>query len=102
LERRRQFRGTDIQRAFSEVEQGLDNETLLRESESYLREVVAESSEALRVATAQFDIGKVDLLSVLQQQAQVISAKVSLINMRDQRLQQRVDLHLALGGSFDN
>ena len=89
-------------RAFSEVEQGLDNETLLRESEGYLREVVAESSEALRVATAQFDVGKVDLLSVLQQQAQVISAKVSLINMRDQRLQQRVDLHLALGGSFDN
>jgi outer membrane protein TolC len=89
-------------RAFSEVEQGLDNETLLRESEGYLREVVAESSEALRVATAQFDVGKVDLLSVLQQQAQVISAKVNLINMRDQLLQQSVDLHLALGGSFDN
>ncbi len=88
-------------RAFSEVEQGLDNETLLRERESYLREVVAESSEALRVATAQFDVGRVDLLSVLQQQAQVVAARVNLINMRDQRLQQRVDLHLALGGSFD-
>jgi NodT family efflux transporter outer membrane factor (OMF) lipoprotein len=88
-------------RAFSEVEQGLDNETLLRERETYLREVVAESSEALRVATAQFDIGKVDLLSILQQQAVVVSAKVNLINIRDQRLQQRVDLHLAIGGSFD-
>jgi hypothetical protein len=31
----------------------------------------------------------------------VISAKVNLLNLRDQRLQQRVDLHLALGGSFD-
>jgi NodT family efflux transporter outer membrane factor (OMF) lipoprotein len=88
-------------RAFSEVEQGLDNETLLREREMYLREVVAESSEALRVATAQFDVGKVDLLSVLQQQAQVVSANVNLMNIRDQRLQQRVDLHLALGGSFE-
>jgi len=88
-------------RAFSEVEQGLDNETLLREREMYLHEVVAESSEALRVATAQFDVGQVDLLSVLQQQAQVVSANVNLMNIRDQRLQQRVDLHLALGGSFD-
>ena len=88
-------------RAFSEVEQGLDNETLLREREMYLREVVAESSEALRVATAQFDIGRVDLLSILQQQAVVVAAKVNLINIRDQRLQQRVDLHLAIGGSFD-
>jgi NodT family efflux transporter outer membrane factor (OMF) lipoprotein len=88
-------------RAFSEVEQGLDNETLLRERETYLREVVSESSEALRVATAQFDVGRVDLLSILQQQAQVVSANVNLINIRDQRLQQRVDLHLALGGSFD-
>jgi len=88
-------------RAFSEVEQGLANDTLLREREAYLREVVAESSEALRVATAQFDVGRVDLLSVLQQQGQVISAKVGLLNIRDQRLQQRVDLHLALGGSFE-
>jgi multidrug efflux system outer membrane protein len=87
-------------RAFSEVEQGLSNDTLLREREAFLREVVSESSEALRVATAQFDVGRVDLLSVLQQQGQVIAARVNLINMRDQRLQQRVDLHLALGGSF--
>jgi hypothetical protein len=26
---------------------------------------------------------------------------VNLLKLRDQRLQQRVDLHLALGGSFD-
>jgi NodT family efflux transporter outer membrane factor (OMF) lipoprotein len=88
-------------RAFSEVEQGLANETLLRERETYLREVVTEASEALRVATAQFDAGRVDLLSVLQQQGQVISARVDLLNLRDQRLQQRVDLHLAIGGGFE-
>ncbi len=88
-------------RAFSEVEQGLDNDTLLREQEGYLREVVAESTEALRVATAKFNVGQVDLLSVLQQQAQVIGARVALFNVRDQRLQRRIDLHLALGGGFE-
>jgi len=87
--------------AFSEVEQGLSNETLLREEENYLREVVKETSEALRVATAQFSAGQVDLLSVLQQQGQVVSAQSNLINIKDLRLQQRIDLHLAVGGSFE-
>lgn len=87
--------------AFAEVEQGLTNETLLREREAYLIEVGSESSKALRVATAQFDVGKVDLLSVLQQQGEVVAAKVDILSVRSQRLQQRVDLHLALGGSFE-
>ena len=88
-------------RAFSEVEQALSNETLLREQEAYLREVVEESEEALRVAEAQFEVGRIDLLSVLQQQGQVIAARVDLLSLRDQRLQQRVELHLAIGGRFD-
>ncbi len=92
--------GSAALRAFSEVEQGLANDSLLREREAYLEEVQLESSEALRVASAQFSVGKVDFLNVLQQQAQVIAAKSSLLNIRDQRLQQRVDLHLALGGDF--
>ena len=78
-------------RAFSEV----------REREAFLRQVLAESSEALRVAQVQFDVGKVDFLLVLQQQGQVIAARVNLLSTQDQRLQQRIDLHLALGGSFD-
>ena len=86
--------------AFSEVEQGLANETLLQERETYLQEVLSESTEALRVATAQFNVGRVDLLSVIQQQGQVVSANVSHLNARSLRLQQRVDLHLALGGGF--
>ena len=93
--------GSAALRAFSEVEQGLSNETLLREREAYLEEVLSESSEALRVANVQFQVGKVDFLNVLQQQGQVISARSSLLNIRDQRLQQRVDLHLALGGDFE-
>ena len=88
-------------KAFAEVEQGLSNETLLMEREMFVREALADAHEALRVAEAQFEVGRTDLLSVLQQQGQVISARVGLLNLRDQRLQQRVDLHLAIGGGFD-
>ena len=31
----------------------------------------------------------------------MLTTRVQLLNTRDQRLQQRVDLHLAVGGSFD-
>lgn len=93
--------GATALRAFSEVEQGLSNETLLREREAFLDEVSADTSEALRVAQAQFDVGRVDFLNVLQQQGQVVSARSSLLSIRSQRLQQRVDLHLALGGDFE-
>ncbi len=88
-------------KAFGEVEQSLANETLLREQEEFLRIALDEASQALRIAQDQFDVGRVDLLSVLQQQGQVVGARVQLLNIRDQRLQQRVDLHLAVGGSFD-
>lgn len=92
--------GLTALKAFSEVEQGLSNESLLREQQTYLSQVVDDSQEALRVANVQFDVGKVDLLSVIQQQGQLIGAKVNLINIKDNRLQQRIDLHLALGGGF--
>jgi len=87
-------------KAFGEVEQGLANETLLREQEEFLRIALDEATEALRIAQDQFDVGRVDLLSVLQQQGQVVGARVRLLNVRDQRLQQRIDLHLAIGGGF--
>ncbi len=86
--------------AFAEVEQGLANDALLREREAFLREALADSEEALRVATAQFRVGRVDFLDVLQAEGQVVATRVDLMNIRDLRLQQRVDLHLALGGSF--
>jgi outer membrane protein TolC len=54
--------------------------------------------EALYLSRAEYEIGKVDLLSVLVIQGQWIGSKIELINTQDQRLLQRVDLHLALGG----
>lgn len=87
-------------KAFAEVEQALSDDFLLKEQEDYLRISLQEAERALVVATAQFDQGKVELLNVVTQQGEVISTRVSLLNVRDQRLQKRVDLHLALGGTF--
>jgi len=87
--------------AFTEVETALDGEAILTRRESYLKGALDDNQEALNVAQKQFDAGKLDLLSVLQMQERVISSKVAWINIRNSRLAKRIELHLALGGSFE-
>lgn len=86
--------------AFNEVETALTNEPLLAEREKFLKAALEDNEGALDIAQTQFDNGKLDLLSVLQMQKRVIASKVTHISSRNERLAQRVDLHLALGGSF--
>ncbi len=89
--------------AFQEVETALSNEGSFEERQRFLERVVAENEKALEMARVQYEVGQIDLLSVLQLQlqARVIGARTSLIRVRNERLAQRVDLHLALGGSFE-
>ena len=92
--------GSIALRAFSEVESALTNESLLQERETFLAAAVANNAGALAAAKTRYDVGAVDFLSVLQMQARALNSRISLIRMQNARLAQRVDLHLALGGSF--
>ena len=87
-------------KAFNEVETALTNEPLLAEREKFLQAALKDNEGALDIAQTQFDNGKLDLLSVLQMQKRVIASKIDHISSQNERLAQRVDLHLALGGSF--
>ena len=93
--------GSIALRAFSEVESALTNESLLQEREAFLAATVANNEEALTAAKTQYDVGAVDFLSVLQMQARALNSRISLIRIKNARLAQRVDLHLALGGDFE-
>ena len=88
-------------RAFGEVEQALSNESLMAEREAFLSSVVEDNTRAYEASKTQYDVGKIDLLSLLQMQARVLSSRAALVHMKSARLAQRVDLHLALGGSFE-
>ena len=92
--------GQMLLRAFEEVETALTNEKLLAEREEYLKTVVDQNGRALEVTKVQYDVGQIDLLSVLQIQAKWIGARVGLLRIQNDRLAQQVNLHLALGGSF--
>ena len=86
--------------AFSEVENALTADELLAEREKQLNRAWENNEAALKIAMIQFEEGKLDLLSVLQMQDRVIDARIAQISIRNERLAKRVDLHLALGGSF--
>ncbi len=92
--------GSIALRAFNEVESSLANEQLLMEREGFLEFAVENNENALKATKIQYDVGQVDFLSVLQMQTRTLNSKISLIRIKNARLAQRVDLHLALGGGF--
>jgi NodT family efflux transporter outer membrane factor (OMF) lipoprotein len=88
------------QRAFGEVEAALAAEDALREREAILEASVLDSARALELAQIQYRVGMVDLRVVEQNQLALYSARLALLRVQTERLAQRVNLHLALGGGF--
>jgi NodT family efflux transporter outer membrane factor (OMF) lipoprotein len=93
--------GRTLLSAFQQVENALSNERLFENREGFLKIAVDDNAGALEIAKTQFDVGRIDLLSVLQIQARLIGSRSAFIGIRNERLAQRVNLHLALGGSFE-
>jgi len=89
------------QRAFSDVEGALSAESALRDREAILIENIKDNQRALDLAQIQFKVGKIDLRSVQQRQLALYGARVSRLQVQSEQLAQRVNLHLALGGSFE-
>ena len=86
--------------AFQEVENALNNETLLGEQEALLKAASDESRAAEEIAWEQYGRGLVDIITILESQRRHVTAVSTLYTVARARLQNRVDLHLALGGDF--
>ena len=70
-------------------------------SHSSVSVVLAQDTEALRLARLRYTAGATDLLHVLPVQAKQIDTRFDLIGIYNERLANRVGLHLALGGGFE-
>ncbi|MEM7049358.1 MAG: efflux transporter outer membrane subunit [Acidobacteriota bacterium] len=90
-----------IQRAFGEVESALAAELFLDQQLTALGEAVQEAEAARALAEQRYDAGLIDYLTVLETQRSAFLAQRLLLTAQRQRLDARVDLHLALGGDFD-
>jgi len=87
-------------RALGDVENALAAGITLAEREQILQRVVSDHQRALELAQTSYRVGKTDLRAVQQQQLNVYAASLALLGVQSEQLSQRVDLHLALGGSF--
>ena len=88
-------------RAFGEVEGALSAEIAAREREQILMQTLSDSQQALTVVQTQFKVGSTDLRFVEQRQLALTSTRAALIHVQAEQRVQRVNLHLALGGSFE-
>ena len=86
--------------AFSEVESTLAAEVYLKEQESALRHGAEEALEAEGLAWDQYQKGLTGIVTVLESQRRAFDSKRQLLQISNQRLQNRINLYLALGGDF--
>jgi NodT family efflux transporter outer membrane factor (OMF) lipoprotein len=88
-------------RALGDVENALAAAASLAERETLLGLVVDQQRQALEHAETGFRVGSRDQRAVLERQLDLESARLVLLGVQSERLAQRVNLHLALGGSFE-
>ena len=88
-------------RAFAEVESALAAERHLAERERHLAEAAEQLAAARRLAEERYASGVGLYITVLESQTRALTAASTLLEVRRVRLDNRVDLHLALGGGFE-
>jgi outer membrane protein, multidrug efflux system len=87
--------------AFQQVEQGLAEERRLLQRVALVGAADQDQREAMRLATMRFDAGTIDQVALLIVQGQALNTRLADLAVRVERLTNRVDLHLALGGGFE-
>ena len=89
-------------RVLGDVESVLAAGQSLADREKVLRQTLTDQERALALAQTSYRVGSGDLRAVEQQQISVYAARLTLLRVQSEQLAQRVNLHLVLGGGFEN
>lgn len=89
-----------VYRAFADVENAISRSTSLDDRYDALLEAEKNSRAALELALDQYGRGLVSYTTVLVSQRQAFDAAATVVQLKNQRLQNRLALNLALGGDF--
>ena len=90
-----------VMNAFREVENALNKSAYLSEQHKHQKAVVNGSSDLLALAKHRFNLGTGSLHELIESQNRLIEARMHLTTINKLELDNRVDLHLALGGGFN-
>ena len=91
-----------VLQAFREIETALAAERYYAEQQLHLATASTEAERAEQLSQSQYQRGLVDIITLLESQRRAFTARSTLLNVLNLRAQNRVDLHLALGGDFDH
>ncbi|MCF8475073.1 MAG: efflux transporter outer membrane subunit [Emcibacter sp.] len=86
--------------AFKEVEDALSSERSLKEQVNYIEKAAENAASAENVAIDQFARGLIKISVLLESQRQSLAQQSQLISVKKQLINNRIALHLALGGDF--
>lgn len=86
--------------AFEEVENSLSRETVLLEQHTAIKEAVKLAQGGLNLALDRYQSGIENYTTVLQSQRSLFDSLSNELNLRNALLQNRIGIHLALGGDF--
>ena len=89
-----------VYRAFSEVEVELNRTASLETRLAAIIDAGANAEAALTLAFDQYQRGLVDYIAVLESQRRAFDAQTAVVELRNQLLQSRAALLLALGAGF--
>jgi len=88
-------------KAFQEVENALASEKHLSARLKYVSTMVKEYKTAYKMTVERYRIGDSSVLDIIIVQGKWVAAEIKKVQVLKQRLINRVNLHLALGGSFN-
>jgi len=94
--------GATVLRAFNEVEDILAAENHLKQQLSALGEAASHAARARDLARERWAMGLADFLTVADGQRQAFQTESTRLTIARQRVDNRIDLLLALGGGFAN
>lgn len=89
-----------VLKAYSEVESSIAADGFLSDRLKALEETEKQTKATLDLAEQRYFKGLTDILTVFETRRRYFEAQSMLLAVKRQRLDARIDLHLALGGSF--
>ena len=91
-----------VYRSFAEVENAISRTASLDARYEAQLEAEKNSRAALQLALDQYQRGLVSYTTVLESQRQAFDAAATVVQLKNQRLQNRLRLYVSLGGDFES
>ncbi len=89
-----------VYRAFADVENAISRAASLQQRYESFVEAESNARAALALALEQYQRGLVSYTTVLESQRQAFDAETTVVQLKNQRVQNRIALFLSLGGEF--